>query len=102
MAYLLRENTMIKKCLGCGIPLQCEDENKIGYTKSLEMNYCMRCFRLNHYHDMKIENHENIVNDKILESVNQKDGFAFFFVDFLNLSYDSIELFQQIKINKVF
>ena len=42
---------MSKKCVGCGAVLQVLDEKKMGYTKSLEMDYCMRCFRLKHYHE---------------------------------------------------
>ena len=42
---------MNKKCLGCGVTLQNTNPEAPGYTKSLDMDYCMRCFRLIHYRE---------------------------------------------------
>lgn len=43
----------LKKCIGCGVDLQNEDKEVIGYTpKSLEEDnndYCQRCFQLKNY-----------------------------------------------------
>ena len=40
-------------CLGCGIKLQCEDENKEGYVDPKALNrefiLCKRCYQLQHY-----------------------------------------------------
>ena len=35
-----------KKCLGCGVVLQNDNILNIGYTPSLENDYCMRCFKV--------------------------------------------------------
>ena len=43
----------MKKCKGCGVVLQYEDENKIGYVKNDSFDYCQRCFRLTHYGEIK-------------------------------------------------
>ena len=36
---------MNKKCSGCGVKLQTERKDLIGYTTSEDKSYCMRCFR---------------------------------------------------------
>lgn len=56
----------MKKCKGCGTLLQTVDLNRIGYTTSLEKDYCMRCFRLIHYGDTSKIAKEKIVNDNTL------------------------------------
>ncbi|TNF08580.1 MAG: hypothetical protein EP317_02920 [Bacillota bacterium] len=39
----------VNKCLGCGAPLQTEDQTKVGFAISLEHTYCQSCYRLLHY-----------------------------------------------------
>lgn len=39
-------NMMTKYCKGCGVRLQDEDREAIGYTPNLEKDYCQRCFRI--------------------------------------------------------
>lgn len=43
----------IKKCVGCGVDLQNDNSNLIGYTpkkiNAKEDMYCQRCFQLKHY-----------------------------------------------------
>ena len=45
---------MTKYCKGCGVRLQDEDREAIGYTPNLEKDYCQRCFRIRHYDDVMI------------------------------------------------
>lgn len=90
---------MSKKCLGCGVKLQDIDQNMLGYTKSLEMDYCMRCFRITHYHDLDFKP-ANISGDAIIKSLYGKKGFAFFFVDFLNIGEESMSYYQKITMPK--
>lgn len=90
---------MTKKCMGCGVPLQSEEKEKLGYTPDIKKNYCMRCFRLKHYGEKK--NHDSIFDEAILNKVNHSHGIAFFFVDYLNINIYTISLFQRIKIKKV-
>ncbi len=92
---------MNKICRGCGVKLQTEFKDKLGYVKNEEMDYCMRCFRLIHYHD-----YENAFVEKnpkeIIDKVNKRKGFAFFFVDFLNLHEEAITFYKEIQLPKVF
>jgi len=91
---------MIKKCCGCGATLQIDDEGKIGYTKSLEMNYCMRCFRIQNYHDFK-NAYIDIPKEDVLKKLNSLHGFAFFFIDFLNLHEEAINCFKSLNMPKI-
>ena len=43
----------MNKCHGCGIILQDEDINKLGFTKNINSELCERCFRIKHYNDYK-------------------------------------------------
>lgn len=46
-------------CIGCGVIIQTDDKEKIGYTPASSLNksedgivYCQRCFRLKHYNEV--------------------------------------------------
>lgn len=62
---------MNKKCVGCGIELQCDDPFEDGYVNPSiygETLLCKRCFRLKHYGEYKVTNksaafYKNIIND---------------------------------------
>lgn len=93
---------MIKKCIGCGITLQWEDENKIGYIRKDKINeakYCQRCFRLMHYNEMKYVNLP-INQENILKEVNDKKYLVFFLVDLFNINKEVLKTFNKIKNNK--
>lgn len=91
---------MSKKCLGCGISLQTTDSSKLGFTKSLDMDYCMRCFRLKNYHENSKLSFI-VDNSKILEKVNSGQGKVFFFIDILNIYQENIQLFLKVKLPKI-
>lgn len=42
---------MGKQCKGCGAHLQSTDPMKAGYITDLTKDFCVRCYRLNHYGD---------------------------------------------------
>lgn len=90
---------MIKKCLGCGLSLQIEDENKKGYTNDLKSTYCKRCFRLKNYGEKDFK--EQIDNEKLLSKINKFKGLVFFYIDFLNLNKDTLTIFKSIKLPKI-
>ena len=94
---------MNKKCIGCGIELQYNDKNKIGYipeNKYNDSNYCMRCFRLIHYNDTSTKDKELSTN-YILEKVNKDNIFKIYVVDFLNINNNTIDIYNKIKGNKL-
>ena len=67
----------MKKCKGCGIPLQTKDREGIGYVVDLEQDYCQRCFRLSHYGDTNHIRTNHVTNEKIL-SIYNRYGYALF------------------------
>jgi hypothetical protein len=94
---------MNKICYGCGAKLQSIDENKIGYIPPKKIDdavYCMRCFRMTHYGEKKLENTPKEASS-ILKSISNDNKFVIFLVDFLNISEEVIKLFKSIKNDKV-
>lgn len=94
---------MIKKCVGCGVELQCIDANKLGYIpqeKYDNSNYCQRCFKLIHY-NKKVNNKANFNNDEIIESINKDDAYVYFLVDLFNINSEIINTFKSIKLKKM-
>jgi len=90
---------MIKKCIGCGVALQSQEKEKLGFTPDIKKDYCMRCFRLKNYGE--VSNNEQVDEDKILTKVNKAYGIAFFFLDYLNINEFTLAIFKKIKIKKV-
>ena len=69
----------MKKCKGCGIELQCENKNDVGYVVDLNQDYCQRCFRLSHYGDTQAFKTNYVTNEKIL-SIYNKYSYGLFVV----------------------
>ena len=57
----------MKKCKGCGTPLQMESPEKNGYVRDLGQDYCQRCFRLIHYDDVTHFKADHLNNAYILD-----------------------------------
>ena len=57
----------MKKCKGCGIELQSENKNEVGYVNNLEQDYCQRCFRLSHYGDTTHLKTNYVTNERIFD-----------------------------------
>ena len=91
---------MNKKCSGCGVKLQTERKDLIGYTTSEDKSYCMRCFRLIHYRDYQ-NAYVNVSGQDIIDKLATKKGIVFFFVDFLNLHQETFKYYHQIKNPKI-
>jgi len=93
---------MNKKCIGCGVILQSNNEKEIGYvpkTKLATAKYCQRCFQINNYNLKTITTLENI-NSYILEEINKKADFVYFMLDFLNINSETINTYKLIKASK--
>lgn len=79
---------MSKKCLGCGVELQDENINKLGYTTSLDNELCMRCFRLKNYGEYQsvASRNEDYIN--ILKDVSKTNDLVMYVIDILNIPED--------------
>lgn len=98
-----KESTIIiKKCIGCGIILQNDDDSKIGYVPYRNINdasYCQRCFKLKNYNE-QIARHVAVDENEVINIVNRENKYVFFLIDFLNISDETIKSFKKIKCNK--
>lgn len=72
---------MTEYCKGCGVLLQNEDENGLGYVPSLDATYCQRCYRIRNYGDVTISMQQGIESNQTFEKINAVDGVVFWVVD---------------------
>ncbi|MDH6366068.1 MULTISPECIES: ribosome biogenesis GTPase YqeH [Breznakia] len=75
---------MSKICKGCGVTLQTENPNAIGFVQNMDQEYCKRCYRLSHYGDVMINMQQGIDNDALLQSVNALDALIVWVVDIMD------------------
>ena len=69
------------KCEGCGIPLQQEKKDELGYTKNMGSKLCERCFRIRHYGDYRKVTKNNEEYVKILKYINHTKDLVLLVVD---------------------
>lgn len=90
---------MNKKCIGCGIIMQYDDNTKLGYIKEEKYDeslYCQRCYKMMHYNDNKIVDVPKSQNE-IIDSVNKTNNFVFFLVDLFNLNKEIVSTYKKIN-----
>ncbi len=74
-----------KKCKGCGIPLQFDDKQALGYTPKATSDYCQRCFRLTHYDDVMISMSEGIEEADVLNTAMQMNSMVVWVLDCIDM-----------------
>jgi hypothetical protein len=80
---------MSKKCVGCGLKLQTDDEKKDGYIKLENVdksNLCERCFRIQNYNEYKVVDKTNKDFAKIFKKIDKSKDLVLLVVDLLNIS----------------
>lgn len=77
------------KCKGCGIELQNEDKNSLGYVENIDNELCMRCFRLTNYGEYKNVSLGNYEYKKIVDSI-PNSSLIVNVVDILSLDLNNI------------
>ncbi|WP_212031141.1 ribosome biogenesis GTPase YqeH [Cytobacillus depressus] len=77
-------------CIGCGVKIQTEDRNAIGYAPQSallkEAIICQRCFRLKHYNEVQ---DVNLTDDdflKILNEIGKRDSLIVKIVDIFDFN----------------
>ena len=77
-------------CTGCGILIQTEDEQAIGYAppSALKRNavICQRCFRLKHYNEVPDISLSDDVFIQLLESISETEALVVNIVDTFDFS----------------
>jgi len=89
----------MSKCIGCGIKLQNENKEDLGYTKNLENDYCERCFKTIHYNEERKV--DNVDNFKIINKINKLGYLTIFITDLISLNKDLIDFFKSINNEKL-
>ena len=95
------------KCIGCGIELQTEDENKLGYIKKEILDkyllnndnptnkeiLCQRCFKIKHYNDYSnyVISYKELT--KIINKINKENNLVIYIIDVLNLDFSYLNKF---------
>lgn len=72
---------MAIKCKGCGIELQYDRPNELGYSPKKEAAYCQRCFRLTHYDDIQISMKKGIDEDQVIQQAASIPGLVVWVAD---------------------
>lgn len=83
------------KCSGCGIKLQTEDKNKLGYIDTLEKNICNRCFRLSHYGEYKKVELNNQDYEKIIKTIPES-SLVIYTADIMSLDLTNLDKFKKV------
>ncbi len=79
--FIRRIMKSYNKCQGCGLQLQNEDENKVGFVPNMESPICKKCFRSKNYGEFD----NNLTTFYELEEIKEiKNDNVFMIVDILN------------------
>jgi 30S ribosome assembly GTPase len=77
-------------CVGCGVQIQTEDPEGIGYTpkSSLEKDsiLCKRCFRLKHYNEIQDVSMHDDDFLKMVSSIRDKQGLVVHIIDIFDVN----------------
>ncbi len=90
---------MDHKCLGCGIDLQIEDKEKIGYANKIDAELCQRCYRLKNFNETPNVNLTNETFLSILTNVADKKELIIWVVDLFDFNGTYIDLVKNIVKN---
>lgn len=86
---------MSKYCKGCGILLQHDHPDQLGYSVNEDDELCQRCFRIRHYGDVTIPMQQGIESNATLDKINEIDGTVFWIADLFSLESSLISRLNQ-------
>jgi ribosome biogenesis GTPase A len=72
-------------CQGCGVELQHEAPQRIGYVQSEGQLYCQRCYRLSHYGEIEGVYEDRIDRQDVLDKIQLVEGLIVWIVDVFDL-----------------
>lgn len=77
-------------CIGCGVTIQTEHKNELGYTPSSALTrdeiLCQRCFRLKHYNETSDVTLDDDEFFEMVSSLQQTEGLIVYIVDLFDVS----------------
>lgn len=80
------------KCLGCGITLQTQEKNALGFTQNLENKLCERCFKLKNYGQYTTVPLSNEDYQKIIKSI-PTSSLVVYVSDLLSINLSNLPKF---------
>lgn len=76
-------------CMGCGVPLQTEDEDKLGYIPKSKLGdsdlVCKRCFQLRHYNKQESVSLDSDDFLKLVSKISQTDSLVVHLIDIFDV-----------------
>lgn len=87
----------MSNCIGCGVKLQTEEKDKLGYTRNIEKNLCERCFRIRNYGEYKTVTKQNSEYISILKNINETKDLVVLVLDIFNLNNNLDIIKENIK-----
>lgn len=73
------------KCKGCGVELQYDKPEEIGYSPKKDAEYCQRCYRLTHYGQLSFSYKEDISSRALFRKIEALDALIVWIVDLFDL-----------------
>ena len=92
---------MTKKCLGCGVILQDNNELIEGYVSDLSNDYCRRCFRMKNYGDYEVVLKSNEEYIDILKKIGNTRSLVLYVVDLLSVPFDLEKIREYLPNNNI-
>ena len=89
----------MSKCIGCGVKLQNNNKEELGYTINLDKNLCERCFRIRNYNEYKFVVKDNNDYINILKDINKTNDLVVLVVDLFNISKHLCDISKYINNN---
>lgn len=88
------------KCKGCGVTLQSDNKELLGYTNNINNDLCERCFRIRNYSDYKLVSKSNDDYLSILSNIGKTNSLVVLVIDLFNIpkSLDDINKYINNKI----
>ncbi len=92
----------MKRCKGCGVELQIDNENNVGYCKNLEQDLCQRCFKIIHSNQLPDVNLDDIDFREMLQQVGKTNKLIIWVIDVFDFDGSYItDIENYINKNKV-
>lgn len=79
------------KCKGCGVEIQYENPQAIGFSPKQEAEYCQRCFRIRNYNDVTISMKQGISSEEVLSKIAKIDALILWVVDLFDLEANIVQ-----------
>lgn len=85
------------KCKGCGVTLQSDSKDSLGYTKNINNDLCERCFRIRNYSDYKLVSKSNEDYLEILKNIGNTNSLVILVIDLFNIPKSLEDIEKYIK-----